>query len=265
MSRSPSCKGGQLARAPGLAALRRPGRGRARRSWRTSRSASTSAGTWCSGCGASDRTSLHRAARPRAERTAPCRSCSRFSASPTRDPGSPPACARMDKVADQAPDARAPSCRRPTSSLSTRRPSGSSAPPTRWRRSKSASASRSWSSRRARAPRWASSSRASPRRGPGGAGRSLQLRRPGAARALRRGRELAVGRSTTTARQALPVVEAMPQRGGLLRLRGPLRDRAHRLRLPRRPAADEDARRSRSSRSRPTRLLGLLRASPAST
>ena len=71
------------------------------------------------------------------------------------------------------------------------------------------------------------------RRGPRGPGRRVQLRRPGPARALRR-RAGARGLRARTA-SALPIVEAIPREERPLRLRGPLRDRAHRLRLPGRP------------------------------
>ena len=55
------------------------------------------------------------------------------------------------------------------------------------------------------------------------------------------GRDLAVSvLDSPTGREALPVVEAIPMRGGLLRLRGALRDRPHALRLPGRPVAGAD-------------------------
>ena len=59
--------------------------------------------------------------------------------------------------------------------------------------------------------------------------------------------------------EALPVVEAVPQRGGLLRLRGPLRDRPHHLHLPGRAAGRCRPSGRGSSRWRPTgsRLLRL--------
>ena len=66
---------------------------------------------------------------------------------------------------------------------------------------------------------------------PPGPGRGLQLRRPGAARALREGTR---ARRRRARRRCPAGRRGHPARGGLLQLRGPLRDRAHRLRLPRR-------------------------------
>ena len=63
-----------------------------------------------------------------------------------------------------------------------------------------------------------------------------------------KGRELAV---SVLGADPLPIVEAIPG-GGLLQLRGPLRNRPHRVRLPGRPPPGQ-ARTVRSSRGGPTR------------
>ena len=145
MSRVARAQGRALARAPGVAALRRAGRGRARaprprrgrdrRRRRPGRAAARGAA----------RRRVRRAARPRTARTAPCRSCSRSSACRTPAPARS-ACIRcMDKVLAKHAMRDAGS-RRPTSSRSARPRSRSSAPPRRCRRSRSGSASRSSSS-----------------------------------------------------------------------------------------------------------------------
>ena len=91
-----------------------------------------------------------------------------------------------------------------------------------------------------------------------GADRRVQLRRPRAARAPRRGpragRRPARGRRRAC--EALPIVEAKPKRGVLLRLRGPLRDRQDRLRLPRRPARRRRPTRAQELAVATYRLLG---------
>ena len=121
---------------------------------------------------------------------------------------------------------------RPTGSPSTRPPSESWGQPTRWRRSSSASGSRSSSSPPARAPRWGRV-RLAAGRDSGGAGRRLQLRRPGAAGAAtskaaswrwacsgpsrcRSSRRSAARRTSSTSRPAMrsgaPTTSARPGR-----------------------------------------------------
>ena len=93
---------------------------------------------------------------------------------------------------------------------------------------------------------------------PGRARGRVLLRHEGAAGALRR--RAATSRSSVLdgadGPEALPVVEAIPDDGGLLRLRGALRDRPHALRLPGRPARRSSRCARRSSRWRPGRMLG---------
>ena len=76
-----------------------------------------------------------------------------------------------------------------------------------------------------------------------------------------KGRDLAV---SVLDGEALPVVEAIPREDELLRLRVALRDRPHRLRLPRRPAR---RRRRAGAASSPWRSTGCsaAKASPGST
>ena len=75
------------------------------------------------------------------------------------------------------------------------------------------------------------------------------------------GRELAV---SVLGGEALPIVEAIPRDRGLLQLRGALRDRPHRLRLPRRAARTSRPGASTSSPPEPTRRSAAA-ASRAST
>ena len=142
-------QGRALAGAAGLAALRRAGRGRARaRSATRSIAIDVGARPGRAARRASGPTSPSSPCTAPAARTAPSRSCSRSSASPTPAPASR-ACMRSAWTRCwPSTSCATPASRRPTGSPSTRPPSASSAPPTRWRRSRSGSASRSWSSRR---------------------------------------------------------------------------------------------------------------------
>ena len=104
-------------------------------------------------------------------------------------------------------------------------------------------------------------------RRPRGAGGGVLVRPQGAARApRRRARPRGVGASTTAAApRALPIVEAVPERGGLLRLRVPLRDRAHAVRLPgraRRRTSPARASEIALAGLRAARLLGLRARRP---
>ena len=91
------------------------------------------------------------------------------------------------------------------------------------------------------------------------AGRRLQLRRPRAARALRRGPR---ARRRRARHRAAADRRGDPARGGLLRLRGPLRDRAHRLRLPGRAAGERGRARSHDAARAHLRDARLQRLRP---
>ena len=142
-----------------------------------------------------------------------------------------------------------PASRRPTSTRSTRPRSRSSAPPTALpaieERLEFPIVVKPAGQGSALGIKFAPHRRRRARR----AGVGLLLRRQGAARAPRRrarpGRVVLDG-------EALPVVEAVPRRRGLLRLRGPLRDRPHRVRVPGRPARGDSPRAPR------TLALGVL-------
>ena len=140
-----------------------------------------------------------------------------------------------------------------------RRPrSRSSAPPTRCRRSRSASAfplvvkpARSGS---ALGIKFAAGRRRRARR----AGRRVLLRPEGAARAVTS--TAATSRCRCSTASALPIVEAVPGRPRVLRLRRALRDRPHRVRRARPQSAGRAAPRARrSSRSQAYELLGCSR------
>ena len=137
----------------------------------------------------------------------------------------------------------------------------------RCRRSRSGSSSRSWSSRRAQGSALGHQVRAH-------AGRRARRRWSRRSRTTARccssatspGRDLAVSIiEDDGAAAALPIVEAVPERGGLLRLRGPLRDRAHALRVPgraRRRGRPARAQRARARGLRAARLRGLRARRP---
>ena len=154
-----------------------------------------------------------------------------------------------------------PGCRRPTSTPSPRPRSRSSAPATRSARSRSACASRSWSSRPTRAARWGSASRPRAADVPAAHRGGLLLLREGPARAPR-ARPRAGGLDPR--RRGAADRRGGPARGGLLRLRRALHDRAHELRLPGRAAATSSPRAPRSSRSTSS-ACSAAAASPAST
>ena len=149
-----------------------------------------------------------------------------------------------------------PGSRRLTGPPSTRSPFASSAPPTRWRRSRRTSASRWWSSRPPAALRSASASPPAAEEVPAALARRLLLRRPRPARAPRRGPR-AGGLADQRDRPADGRGRAA--RRGPLHLRGPLRDRAHRVRLPgrsrRRRRPDPRRRHADLGRARLRRLL----------
>ena len=211
-----------------------------------------------------------RAARRRLHRPARARRRGRHRPGAARDPrhplhrapASPPACAASTRCAAKHDAARRR--RRP-------RPTGSRSTPTGFR--ELGAAERARGDRGApRLPAGGQARRAGlgagrplrrrARRRAGGAGRRLLLRRPGAARAPRRRARAGGGGAR---RRGAAARRGPPPRGGPLQLRGPLRDRAHRLRLPRRarPAGEADAV-ARRSRARLARRSGA-RASPAST
>ena len=146
--------------------------------------------------GGAARCRLHRPARPRRRGRHRPGAARDPRASPTRAPGCAPACAAIDKVARQARPARRPASRRPTGPRSTRSPSASWAPPTRWRRSRRTSASRWWSSRRA-------------------GGSSLGVRFAAARRA--RSRRRSSRRSPTTTGCCSSATSTGPRAGGLAR------------------------------------------------
>ena len=164
----------------------------------------------------------------RAARTGPRRSCSKSSASPSPGPASPPARAASTRCSPSTSCAR-PGSRRRTGSPSTRPPSASSAPPTR----------SAGLEERLGFPLVVKPSR-------GGSALGIKFAEnwfdvPEALISafsyddrvlLERfvdGRELAV---SVLGDEPLPVVEAIPKLGRQLRLRSPLRDRPHLLRLP---------------------------------
>ena len=135
-------QGRQLARAAGFAAVGSAGRGRAR-------AARTRCGAGRRGRGPDRAPARHAPGRRRSwpcmgatARTAPCRSCSRSSASPTRARACSRARARSTRCSRSTCWSR-PGCRRPSSSPSTRPPSSASARRRRCRRSRSGSTSRS--------------------------------------------------------------------------------------------------------------------------
>ncbi len=84
---------------------------------------------------------------------------------------------------------------------------------------------------RAAARRWASSSPPRPRQVPGALVAAFSYDRKVLLESTSPGHDLAV---SIVDGQALPVVEAVPNDEGLLRLRGALRDRPHDVRVPRR-------------------------------
>ena len=145
-----------------------------------------------------------------------------------------PACIRtMDKVLTKHLLVERRAFRRRTSSPSTRRPSGSSAPRRHCPRSSSGSAFRSSSSRLRRARRSGSSSRARPDDVPEALIAAFSYDDKVLLERYVEGRELAV-----SLLEGDDGVERAAGRGGapeggvLLRLRGTLRDRQDRLRLP---------------------------------
>ena len=119
--------------------------------------------------------------------------------------------------------------RRRSSSPSTRRPSASSAPRRRCRRSRSGWTSRSWSSPPAAARRSGSSSRASAEDVPAALVAAFSYDSKVLLERHVAGRDLAV---SILAGEAAADRRGGAARGGVLRLRGALRDRPHRLRLP---------------------------------
>ena len=227
------CSRAALARAQGLAALGRARRGRAgaarprggadRRRRRPRRPAA-------SGARPTSRSSRCTAA---AARTARCRSCSSWSASRTRRPARRPASAAWTRCWPSTCCAT-PASRRPTSTRSARPPSRS------WARRGAAGdrgAARLPDRGQARRPGLGARDQVrphAPRTCPRDRGRLL-LRHEGAARALRRrARPRGLGARRRRAGGAAGG-RGDPARGGLLRLRGALRDRPHDVRLPGRP------------------------------
>ena len=158
--------------------------------------------------------------------------------------------------------------RRPSSTRSTRPPSRTWARPPRCPRSRSAWPSRSSSSPPARARRWASSSPAAAADVPAALLTAFSYDRKVLLERHVKGRDLAVsvldGAEDAEPPVALPVVGGGPPRGGLLRLRGALRDRAHPLRLPGRPARRRRRARRRAGAARllAVRLLRLRARGP---
>ena len=167
-----------------------------------------------------------------------------------------------DKVARQARDAggRGPDAR--PGSPSTRPPSASSAPATRSASSSSGSASRSSSSRAAAARRSGSSSPPTASEVPAALVAAFSYDDRVLLERFVDGRELAV---SVLGDEALPVVEAIPRGRRPLRLRGPLRDRPHQVRLPgrARPTDERDRGDRGGARRLPgARLLRLLAGRP---
>ena len=235
------------------------GRGRARAARPRGRSAID--------VGARPRRAAARGARPTspssrctaaAARTAPCRSCSRSLGIPYTGLAASPACARcMDKVLAKHllreaghPDAG-------LLRLQRDRVQASSAPPTRCRRSRSGSASRSSSSR----PRQGSAlghplRRHAPTTCPA-RWSPLQLRRPGAARALRR-RPRAGGRRCSAARRCRSSRRSRARRTSTTSRRATRSARTDFV-CPAELGRRADRARRRSSRSRVYELLGCSR------
>ena len=186
-------------------------------------------------------------------RTAPCRSCSSCSASPTPARASS-ACIRCwDKVLAKHAAARRRASRRPTSTPSARRPSSELGAARGAAGDRGArSSSRSSSSRPRRARRWASSSPRSAADVPAALVAAFSYDRKVLLERHVDGRDLAVSIVDEDGDRALPVVEAVPARGGLLRLRGALRDRPHARSSARRSSREATRRARRSWRSTST-------------
>ena len=247
-------QGRPLARAPGLAALGGAGRGRAR-------APRPRGGVDRRGLDLIARLRERRArrrvrgaARPRRRGRRRCRSCSRSSAIPYTGSGVLACVRSLDKVLTKHllrrgrhPDARVLRLQRDGVQGARRRGGaagdrGAARLPDR-RQAGSGQGS-------ALGIKFA----ADGRRRAGGARRGLLLRPEGAARAPRR-RARPGGldpRRRPDGPEALPVVEAVPRGRGLLRLRGPLRDRPHDVRLPRRAAGRGDRARPRARAAAPT-------------
>ena len=222
-------EGRQLAGARRLAALRRPGRGRPRRARPRGDRHRRRRRTSSSGL---------RAERPDVVFIAlhgPGRR-GRHRPGAARDPRPPLHRARGRRLRAlhgqgrrQARDACRRSCRPRTGPPSTRPPSASSAPPTRWRRSSSGSASRWWSSRRARARRSGVEFASSRDEVPEALVAAFSYDDRVLLERYVKGRELAV---SVLADRGAAGGRGDSARGGLLQLRGALRDRPHRVRLP---------------------------------
>ena len=233
-------EGRAWARAPGLAAQRRPGRGRADGPRPRGARRSTSAPTSSRGCAPSSPTSPSSPCTGSAARTAPPRSCSRSSASRTRVPACAPACARSTR---SPPSRSCVAAGIPTPDVGrvqrTRLPRARRGrDPRRDRRAARLSAGDQ--ARVGRLLAWSPLRRL----GRGGAAALVAAFSYDDRVMLERhvdGRELAVSLINGI---ALPSVEARPARGGPLHLRGALRDRPHRVPLPGR------ARRRRGPRPR---------------
>ena len=256
-------QGRAVAGARRLAALGRAGRGRAARARPRGRRARRRRRPGRAAQATSGPTSPSSPCTGPAARTAPSRSCSRSSASPTPGPG----VARLRALHGQGrwPSTR---CARPGS----RRPTGSPSTQTAFRELGAADA--------LERDRGAARLPAGGQAGRGRARRSGSVRRPRATRSrqalvaafsyddrvlLERyvdGRELAV---SVLDGEPLPVVEAIPERGRPLQLRGPLRDRPHRLRLPGRARPRRGRRRSASVALARLARRSAARASRAST
>ena len=116
-------EGRTLARAGRLAALRRPGRGRARARSATRSSRSTPTRAWSAGSRPSSPTSPSSPCTGPAARTAPSSRCSSSSASPTPAPASPRACSAWTRSRPSTGCAR----------RGSRRPTGSPSAPTAFR------------------------------------------------------------------------------------------------------------------------------------
>ena len=249
-------EGRPLARAPGVAEVGRPGPGRARAARPRGRSPiDVGADLVERLTDGATRAGLRRAARPRRR--------GRHRAGAARGDGHPvhrlgrlglhPR--RRTRCWPSTPCATRRSRRR-TSTRSARPRSRSWAPRRPCRRSRSGSSSRSWSSRRRRARRWGSSSRArrrtcrarSWRRSPTTARCCSSATSPAATWPCRS--------STRTGAASAADRRGGPRAGGLLRLRGPLRDRPHPVRVPG-GAGRRSGRACRArSRSRSTRCSG---------
>ena len=258
-------QGRPLARAPGLAALGRAGRGRARAPRPRRRPRSTSGPTSSTGCEEARPDVAFVALHGRGGEDGTVQELLELVGVPYTGSG-PAACIRcMDKVVAKhamrdagipTPDFyafsadRVPGARRGQGAAGDR---GAARVPDRGQARRPGLGARH-------------QVRAHGRRRAGRARRRLLLRHAACcSSATSPGRDLAVSvLDGPDGPQALPVVEAIPLDERLLRLRGALRDRPHRLRVPGGAADAATARARRSSRS-PSTGCSAAAASPAST